>query len=534
MRHAKYFILATVAITFGLVISATPMTSALSGSDFASGRIIDDFVFTNTSTMSVQDIQSFLNSEVPNCDNWGTQPYNGTTRAAYTEAQGYLLPMTCLNGYYENPNTLANNLTVTQGQTAPIPPGAESAAQIIYNAAQQYDINPQVLLVLLQKEQGLVTDNWPWPTEYQAATGYGCPDSLPTCESQFYGFYNQVNDAAWQFDQYDNNPTSYSYRNGITRNIAYSPTSSCGSSPVALSDQSTADLYNYTPYQPDAAALANLTGTGDSCSSYGNRNFWYYFNAWFGSTYADDTDTPHPNGTLVSDGQHVYLISNDQRDMITSATVFNSYDYPWSAVLPASTGDNDLPLGTPISNLTPGTLASDNDGNVYIISTSDGTAQKQWISYSTFESLGYNWSQVMHVTQSDLPSSTVAGLYASAQHPAGTLVNINGSVYLMEASAKQYVSPLAFATNYFQWGNVMPGTPADAALPNDVSLGIGVGAMLYNNGSIYVTSYDTSGVFKQPVGPWECYANRLHYTTSSWFPVQASSLPTRTGNVFTC
>jgi hypothetical protein len=55
---------------------------------------------------------------------------------------------------------------------------------------------------------------------------------------------------------------------------------------VNIQTQATAGLYNYTPYQPNSAALANLSGTGDSCSAYGNRNFWRYFNDWFGSTYA--------------------------------------------------------------------------------------------------------------------------------------------------------------------------------------------------------------------------------------------------------
>src|SRR5690606_20979087 len=48
-------------------------------------------------------------------------------------------------------------------------------------------------------------------------------------------------------------------------------------------NEATAALYNYTPYTPNAAALANLYTTGDSCSSYGNRNFWAFYTDWFGS-----------------------------------------------------------------------------------------------------------------------------------------------------------------------------------------------------------------------------------------------------------
>ena len=53
---------------------------------------------------------------------------------------------------------------------------------------------------------------------------------------------------------------------------------------VYIQNQATAGLYNYTPYRPNQAALDAGYGTGDSCSAYGNRNFWLYFTDWFGST----------------------------------------------------------------------------------------------------------------------------------------------------------------------------------------------------------------------------------------------------------
>ena len=51
-------------------------------------------------------------------------------------------------------------------------------------------------------------------------------------------------------------------------------------------NQATANVYYYTPYQPNSTALAAGYGTGDSCSAYGNRNFYNYFTDWFGSTRA--------------------------------------------------------------------------------------------------------------------------------------------------------------------------------------------------------------------------------------------------------
>lgn len=342
----KRFVLALSLFIFALVTSA-PTVSALSGSDFNAGRIIDDSVFYEPGSMSVADIQSFLNAKGPTCDTKGSQTINyrynsstrkvgidtdpsvTTSRALYTyrkhiyvkyyrENKGFSpenaaadptypdpptpyqtspgapypsgVPdaenswfttntnMVCLKSYYENKATHATNYA-----TGIMPSDALSAAQIIYDRSQYYGISPKVFLVLLQKEQSLVTDDWPWPIQYRAATGYGCPDTA-ACSASYYGFYNQIDNAARQFIYYKNNASDYGYRAGRNNTIGYNPNSACGSSQVYIENQATAGLYIYTPYQPNAAALSNLYGTGDGCSAYGNRNFWRMFNDWFGST----------------------------------------------------------------------------------------------------------------------------------------------------------------------------------------------------------------------------------------------------------
>lgn len=275
----------SLGIFAALTLILIPLqTSALSGADWNAGRIIDDSVFYNKSSMSVQQIQDFLNAKVPNCDRNGTKPseYGGGTRAQYGASQGAPAPYTCLKDYHENPTTHENNL---EGRG--IPSGGISAAQIIYDAAQQYNINPQALIVLLQKEQTIVTDEWPFPVQYRSAAGYGCPDSTPgVCNSSYHGFYNQVHKAAWQFRVYANNPNGYNHVANQNNNIRYNPSASCGTSSVFIQNQATASLYNYTPYQPNATALSNIYGSqDDGCGAYGNRNFWRTFTDWFGSTY---------------------------------------------------------------------------------------------------------------------------------------------------------------------------------------------------------------------------------------------------------
>ena len=265
-------------ITLGWSTGPTQTASALSGSQWNAGNIIDDGAFYNGADMSVADIQNFLVSKVPICDTWGQKMYGTVTRAQYAASIGYSTPFVCLKDYYENPTTHENNLTGT------MPSGALSGAQIIRLAAETYNINARALLVLLQKEQTLVTDDWPYWTQYRSATGYGCPDTS-VCDSQYYGFYNQVMNAARQYRLYATYPSSYRYKPYQTNYILYNPNTACGGTNVYIQNSATAGLYNYTPYQPNQAALDNLYGTGDSCSAYGNRNFWRLYADWFGNLY---------------------------------------------------------------------------------------------------------------------------------------------------------------------------------------------------------------------------------------------------------
>lgn len=264
--------------------------NALSGADFKPGRIIDDVIFTNKTSMTTTQIQQFLESKVVggSCDTDGSRPttstpnhWNSAAGRYYTHAEwgalyGNPAPFVCLTTYRENPTTKITNL----GNPGLVISGAQTAAEIIYNAGQQYNINPQVLIVLLQKEQSLVTDDWPWASQYASATGAYCPDTA-ACDATKAGFGTQVREAARLFRYYMDTPWLYFVGNNY---VLYNPNTACGGTTVNIENKATEALYHYTPYQPNAAALNNLYGTGDSCSAYGNRNFWRMFNDWFGSS----------------------------------------------------------------------------------------------------------------------------------------------------------------------------------------------------------------------------------------------------------
>lgn len=318
------FILPTIVMLVLAIFSVHALhTQALTGSDFQAGRIIDDAVFTDTASMSITDINNWLAAKMPSCDTNGSKSYSyyynsstgeinnssagswvTTSRATYgqrwdtwrSKQTGATVttaaaPYVCLKDYREDPNTHQNNL---QNPGASIP-GAVTAGEIIYYASSAYHINPQVILTTLQKEQGLISDDWPWTSEYKAAMGYACPDDGTGCHSAYAGFAVQVNSAAAQFRNYLTNPGNYNFIAGQNNYIGYYPCNS--GTTVFIQNQSTAALYDYTPYQPDAGVLNNTNPTGssngpgsvpyaDSCATYGNRNFWWYFNSWFGSSFA--------------------------------------------------------------------------------------------------------------------------------------------------------------------------------------------------------------------------------------------------------
>lgn len=265
-----------MAAVFSFIATGNSRSSqAADATKFQAGNIISDAVMGNYTSMTVAEIQNFLDSK-NKCDNrdynqylelsnryphikwhWEGEPYNGHFVCMAQERFG------------DTASEIGTGMT---------------AAEIIYAAAQDNRINPQVLLVLLQKESSLITDKVPNSLDYSKATGYGCPDTA-ACDSKYSGFKNQVYRAAELF-RYTLDNGSVSFPEGRKVYIGYHPSSSCGGSQVLIENRATAALYRYTPYQPNSAAINAGYGSGNSCSAYGNRNFYLYFTDWFGSTQA--------------------------------------------------------------------------------------------------------------------------------------------------------------------------------------------------------------------------------------------------------
>jgi hypothetical protein len=288
----------------GVVFNHSSASAQQVGSNFVANRIIDDSLFYNGNEMTASQIQQFLNARIPVCDTYGTKMHSsGQTRAQYGASVGNPAPYTCLKDYVAASTPAKSDSSLCGAMPSY---SNRSAAQIVDDVARACNISQKVLLVTLQKEQSLLTDDWPWPVQYEKAMGYYCPDD-PTrpgwCAPEFAGFFNQVYNAARQLQRYRQSPTSFNHALGRTSYVAFQANApSCGGTNLTMQTAATAALYNYTPYQPNQAALNKLYGTGDSCSAYGNRNFWRMFNDWFGSTYAVSSSWTYLSQEMHSDG----------------------------------------------------------------------------------------------------------------------------------------------------------------------------------------------------------------------------------------
>lgn len=409
-----------VMVAFVLV----PNASALSGSSFNKARIIDDPLFYRSSSMSATGVQAFLNSKVPACDTNGTEPSGHAgyaTRADWGRANGNPPPYTCLKSFKQNTPSRAALSGLCNALSAK---SARTAAQIIYDVSKACGIDSKVLIVMLQKEQALVTDEWPWAVQYRSAMGYGCPDTAP-CAKEYYGFFNQVYNAAKQLKNYRKNPGSFNYASGRKSYVSYQANApSCGKSYITMQNAATAALYNYTPYQPNAAALANLYGTGDSCSAYGNRNFWRMFNDWFGST----SSTPL---FRINNGDAVYILgSNNNYYHITSASVLEAYGLGNSVNRIANAAGSYVSGKTMSGDLPP--IARFEGDEVYFMNSGK---LNHFTSRSMMQEYGYDVGEEAY-----LPAATKSYYTSSSDMQQVSLQSGSTAIYYVDNGKKRHIT----------------------------------------------------------------------------------------------
>jgi hypothetical protein len=410
----------------------TQPAEAADASRFDPGLIISDSVFYDFATMTVDEIQRFLDSKVSNCIAKPTAP-------------------PCLKNYVMDTPAV----TGEDGRCESLPAKTDQkSAQVIYDVARACKINPKVLLVTLQKEQGLITSPNPTEYKYRAALGMSCPDSnLAQCGKVDAGFFMQLYKGAGQLQWYNDPRGSYTYHKvGRVSNIRYDVSASCGTKPVLIKSLATAALYYYTPYTPNAAALANLYSTGDSCSAYGNRNFWRYFTDWFGSTLGGGF-------LLKGSGTDVYLIVDNNRYRITDSTMIDALE-PLGPL--GTVSDDYLNTFTLGQDLTRVIRSADNTYYLF-----DGGKRYVFTGCEQVKSFGFDCNGAVQLTSSQIAALASGGVinpYNSADKATYLIENGKRREILDTASAVEAGYSLskpstvsAAAFKHLPWGTPIVG-----------------------------------------------------------------------------
>lgn len=282
----------------------------------------------------------------------------------------------------------------------------KTASDIIYDAAQFYKINPQYLIVLLQKEQSLVSDSSPSDSQINWATGYGVCDSCSKDDpriQKYKGLYNQINWAAKRNRQYIDESGQWHYKVGGTYLI--------DGQTVTISNQATVNLYTYTPHL------------------HGNEVFHRLWTKWFATNF--------PDGTLLQlkSGGGIYLIQNGKKRAFWSRSAFQASYSSRNVIQVDQTELDKYPDGFPI-RFAEYSILQGPDGMKYLIVR----GEKRLIeSDEVFRQLGYHPEEVIEVEAKDLNSYPNADpITLNSIFPTGTLLQSKqtGGIIFVENGLK--------------------------------------------------------------------------------------------------
>ncbi len=309
---------------------------------------------------------------------------------------------------------------IAQYSTTDVSSTIRMAADIIYQSAIRYSINPKYLLVKLQKEQSLVTDPNPTQKQLDWATGYSVCDSCSTDDPKIQknkGFGMQVDSAAgimrWYYDHV--NEFDWIKRPGNIYTI--------DNQAVTPATLATGFLYTYTPHL------------------HGNQNFWTLWQKWFAQVY--------PSGTLVKtvDDPTVYLITNGEKRAFQNMTALLTRFDPRMILTTTASELSEYPLGAPIALPNYAVLF---DGTTHYLVDNDTI--RPFDSETTVRYFGYNPDEIISVTTSDLNGYTQGTtITKDTSAPIGSVVRIketNGLYYIKDGAYHPIRHEAIYKTNF--------------------------------------------------------------------------------------
>ncbi len=297
-----------------------------------------------------------------------------------------------------------------------------SATNIIYDAAQKYNLNPKFFLVLIQKEQSLVEDEDPTQDQLDWAAGYAVCDDCSKSDPallRWKGFGKQINSAGMQF------------RDGYLTDIAlwgktqgkYGP-----DVPITIDDTTvipanaaTAALYAYTPHL------------------HGNENFAKIWDRWFSLEY--------PSGTLAqaSGTPDVYLLQYGEKRHIENWSAFITRFDPNLIVEVSPTVLDNYSNGNPIGFPNYSLLQDEDDIRYLLV---DDTL-RPIDSEETFRQIGFVEDQIVEISNSDIHDyDQGTSITADSQYPQGLVLQVKGTqtiYYIQDGQRHLIVDPLIYS-----------------------------------------------------------------------------------------
>lgn len=333
-----------------------------------------------------------------------------------------------------------------------------TAAELIYDVSTKHGLNPQVILVKLEKEQSLITGSFSGDTlqrRLDRALGFGCPD-VGGCGDIFLSFYRQLygtfdaggsrwlgavaslmrsfNTTGGRGPMVDaqgrvfGQPLVRTSQVGDTIVLDNTMGSYGGISQtqsVKIGNKATAALYRYTPH------VFN-----------GNYNFWLFYSRWF--KYAD--------GTVIqrSGDPNYYVLDGDTKRPFSQFVATQRKLDISDAVTVSRSEFNSYETASPMPPLDDTLLKGDHDGAVYLVQ--DGILRP--ISYPIFVQRKYSFANVVTIAKDEFESYETGKFLPPSN---GTLIMAQGegTVYQVDGDLRRPISYEVFVAHKFSFGNVL-------------------------------------------------------------------------------
>ncbi len=396
---------------------------------FNPNLILSDEELLDYDSLSLSQIQSFLQSKKSYLANYSTVNAHGTVKSA-------------AEIIYDAAN---NNYDCSGTSLSDAPTEAEKQLK----CRRITTVSPKFLLVLLQKEASLVEETNPLQARLDWATGYGCPDGW-TCNPYYKGFGKQVNSASLQFLAYVNEQYRYTYKAGQTYSFT-NPYGTISNEPMTVTpaNKATAALYNYTPH------VFN-----------GNYNVYKLYQRYFPSRPAR-----YPDGSLLqAQGEvGVWLIQNGQKRPFLSKTALVSRFNLNRIIMVDRSELEGYEKGDPISLPNYSIVRLSTDKSLYLIV---GDQKRKFENLEAFKKFGFNPEEIVESGAQDLSYyKDGAPLTVTSAYPAGALLRDpqSGGVYYVQDGVKAPIIDKVLLNTKFKGKNILKATAAELALYTKVT-----------------------------------------------------------------